>query len=272
MAKVGFGIVLERSWRLFGTALSFAVFGVGAVAVSLLFVALLVVPRRLRQRPARALVLVSFRSFLKFMALVRVVEFDLDREGIARLGTPGRRVIVANHPTLLDVMVLLAHVKQASCVVKRRVWRNPFLSAAVRAANYVPNDDFAQLLHDCGAALARLEPLIVFPEATRSAPGEPLRLQRGAATIALESDATVDIVHFRCEPVLLTKGDAWYRVPARRPCLAAKVGASVRAREYLRGGASRSVAARRLTQALQRELGESPSDARAGAGAETAAH
>lgn len=264
--------MLDRSWRLVGTALSFAVFGVGAVLVSVLFVGLLVVPRHVRQRPARALVRMSFRSFLKFMALVRVFDFDLDREELARLGAPGRRVIVANHPTLLDVMVLLAYVKQASCVVKSRVWRNPFLAAAVRAANYVPNDDLAQLLRDSNAALARHEPLIVFPEATRSVPGEPLRLQRGAATIALEADAMVETVHFRCEPVLLTKGDAWYRVPPQRPCLAVRVGASLRAREYLRGGASRSVAARRLTQALQQEFGESPSDARAGAGAETAAH
>jgi len=264
--------VLDRSWRLFGTALSFAAFGVGAVLASALFVGLLVLPRRVRQRAARALVRMSFRSLLWFMAFVRVFDFELDRDGLARLGSAGRRVIVANHPTLLDVIVLLAYVEQASCVVKTRVWRNPFLAAAVRAANYVPNHDATQLLRDSDAALARDEPLIVFPEATRSVPGEPLHLQRGAATIALESDAVVEIVHFRCEPVLLTKGDAWYRVPPRRPCLAVSVGASLRAREYLRGGASRNVAARRLTQALQQELGESPSDARPGAGVETAAH
>jgi len=264
--------VLDRSWRLVGTALSFVVFGLGAVLASALFVLLLAVPGRVRQRLARALVRVSFRSFLRVMATLRVCDFELDREGLARLGSAGRRVIVANHPTLLDVIVLLAYVKQASCVVKSRVWRNPFLAAAVRATNYVPNHDFTQLLRDSDAALARDEPLIIFPEATRSVPGEPLRLQRGAATIALESDAVVEIVHFRCEPVLLAKGDAWYRVPRRRPCLAVSVGASLRAREYLRGGASRSVAARRLTQALQQELGESQSDARPGAGVETAAH
>ena len=259
--------MLDRSWRLFGTALSFVVFGLGAVLMSVLFAGLLVVPRRVRQRPARALVRIGFKWFLGFMAFVRVFDFDLDRAGLSRLGAPGRRVIVANHPTLLDVVVLLGYVNQASCVVKSRVWRNPFLSIAVRASNYVPNDDPTRLLQDCDAALARNEPLIVFPEATRSVPGEPLHLQRGAASIALESDAVVELVHFRCEPVFLAKGDAWYRVPDRRPCLQVRVGASLRAREYLRGGLSRSVAARRLTQALLQELGESPSDARAGAGA-----
>jgi 1-acyl-sn-glycerol-3-phosphate acyltransferase len=264
--------VLERSWRLFGTALSFTAFGLGAALMGLLFAALLVVPPRVRQRPARALVRAGFKSLLGFMTFVRVFDFDLDREGLSRLGEPGRRVIIGNHPTLLDVVVLLAYVKQASCVVKSRVWRNPFLAVAVRATNYVPNDDPTQLLRDCDAALGRNEPLIVFPEATRSVPGEPLHLQRGAATIALESDAVVEIVHFRCEPVLLAKGDAWYRVPARRPCLQVRVGASLRAREYLDGGASRAVAARRLTQALEQELRGSPSDARAGAGAEAAPH
>jgi 1-acyl-sn-glycerol-3-phosphate acyltransferase len=265
--------VLGRSWRLAATALSFAVFGIGGLVAGVLFVLLLALPRRARQRVARAVNRVLFRSFLRFMALVGVVELDIDRQGIAALGAGGGRVIVANHPTLLDVMVLLGYVEQANCVVKSRVWRNPFMAAAVTAANYIPNEDLEQILRDSAAALARGESLIVFPEATRSVPGEPLRLQRGAASIALHSDAVVDVVHLRCEPVFLTKNRPWYRVPDRRPCLAARVGASLRAREYLRGGASRGIAARRLTEALQEELTKGvPFDARAGAGAQTAAH
>jgi 1-acyl-sn-glycerol-3-phosphate acyltransferase len=250
------------------------VFGAGALAATVWFVVLLALPRRARQRCARGLNRVLFRSFLRFMALIGVVDLDVDARAIAALGAVGPRVIVANHPTLLDVMVLLAHIEQANCVVKSRVWRNPFLAAAVNAANYIPNESLEQILRDSAAALARGEPLIVFPEATRSVPGEPLKLQRGAATIALHADAVLEVVHFRCEPVLLAKGDAWYRVPERRPCLAARVGASVRARDYFRpDNTSRGVAARRLTEALQHELAKGvPFDARAGAGAQTAAH
>jgi 1-acyl-sn-glycerol-3-phosphate acyltransferase len=207
---------------------------------------------------------------LRFLTVLGVVELDVDREALARLSGAGA-VIVANHPTLLDVTVLLAHIEQASCVVKLGLKRNPFLSLAIRAADYVPNKDPEQLLRDSAAALKRGEPLIVFPEATRSVPGEPLRLQRGAATIALHSDATIEVVHFRCEPVLLAKADPWYRIPDRRPCLAARVGASVRAREFQRSGVNRNVAARHLTLALQHELSkETQFDARAGTGAQTA--
>jgi 1-acyl-sn-glycerol-3-phosphate acyltransferase len=264
-----------RSWRLVATALAFAVFGlIAAVANLLYFVPLrLVVPRRdVRQRWARAAIRVLYKAFLRVLVLLGIVKLDLDRHALATLGG-ARAVIVANHPTLLDVLVLLAYIEQASCVVKHSLWRNPFLSSAIRAAYYIPNRDPEQLLRDCRAALERNEPLVVFPEATRSVPGEPLRLQRGAAQIALESDADLKIVHFSCEPVFLSKRDPWYRVPGTRPCLAARVGASVRAREFQRAGANRSVAARHLTLALQNELSkEIRPDARAGTGAQTAAH
>jgi 1-acyl-sn-glycerol-3-phosphate acyltransferase len=221
------------------------VFGIAAVVMSVVwFGALLVVvpsqPRR--QRLARDGVRWSFRAFLRFMELVGVVRLDIDRAGLARLGAAGRCVIVANHPTLLDAMILLAHVRGAGCVVKHRLWSNPFLSAAIRASNYIPNRDSEQLLRDCAEALARNEPLIVFPEATRSVPGEPLRLQRGAATVALDSDVALEIVHFSCEPVFLSKTQAWHRIPARRPCLVARVGASVRARDFQRDAERRRAA------------------------------
>jgi 1-acyl-sn-glycerol-3-phosphate acyltransferase len=257
------------------TALAFALFGSAAVVVNIVYfvpVRFLVPPGAARRRAARAGIRVCYKAFLQSLALLGVIKLDLDREGLARLAGTGA-VIVANHPSLLDVLVLLAHVAQADCVVKPTVWRNPFVSLAITAAGYIPSRDPEQLLRDSAAALRRGEPLIVFPEATRSVPGEPLRLSRGAATIALAADADIKVVHFRCEPVLLPKGAPWYRIPDTRPCLAARVGASLRARDFQGAGANRSVAARHLTMALQHELSkEIRLDARAGTGAQTAAH
>src|SRR5690606_13465112 len=94
----------------------------------------------------------------------------------------------------------------------------------------------------------------VFPEATRTVPGQPIRLQRGAATIAVRTGAPMRVVHFSCEPRLLAKGDPWYRVPERPPCFTIRVGGSVRARDVLEIGGGRGVAVRRLTRILQQEL------------------
>lgn len=266
---------MERSLRLVATGASFALFAVCSVLASAVVfpvLALVATDRLRRRRWARDINRASFRALLRFMTLAGVARFDVDREGLARLGTGGG-LVVANHPTFLDVVVLLAYIGQANCVVKRSLWRNPLLAGPMRVAGYIPNVDPEQLLRDCAEVLERKETLIVFPEATRSVPGQPLHLQRGAANIALAADAWLRIVHFRCEPVLLARGVPWYAVPERRPCLAARVGASVRARDFLQTGEHRNVAARRLTQALQRELsnGGEP-DARAGTRAQTATH
>lgn len=247
---------MERSWRVIATALSFLLFGVGAFLVSLsvlLPLALFCRNRRLRQRLGRVCVGSGFRCLLWFLGVLRVFDFDLDRDGLARLSA-ARGIIVANHPTLIDVVVLLAHIQQSSCVVKEAVWRNPILAWAVRVAGYIPNGSTEELLRECNAALLAGETLILFPEATRTVPGQPLSLRRGAANIAVRARVTVHVVHLKCEPPLLSKRDPWYRVPEHQPRFAARVGRRLHARSYLRAGESNFVAARRLTSVLHAEL------------------
>jgi 1-acyl-sn-glycerol-3-phosphate acyltransferase len=169
--------------------------------------------------------------------------------------------------------VLLALIEQSNCVVKRALWRNPLLTWGVRLAGYIPSGDPEELLAACDAALRRKETVIVFPEATRTRPGEPPRLQRGAANIALHADAAIRLVHFECAPPLLAKGVPWYSIPDTQPCLALRVGGSVRARDFLVAGEPRNAAARRLTLLLQQELSRDiSSDESPGAGTQAIAN
>jgi 1-acyl-sn-glycerol-3-phosphate acyltransferase len=267
---------MGRKWRLVATALSFVVFGVGATALTVTVapaIALFVRRPQRRREIARACIRSWFASFLSFMQLVRVVRLDVDADTRHALAAERGSVVVANHPSFLDVLVLLAHIEQSNCVVKSVIRRNPFLSWGVSLAGYIGNADPEALLSACETALSRNETLIIFPEATRSRPGEPIRLQRGAANIALRANATIRLVHFKCEPPLLAKGVPWYGVPERQPCLAMRVGGSVRARDFLVAGESRNAAAKRLTSLLQHELSQDNRfDERPGARAQAVAN
>ncbi len=248
---------LDRGWRLAGTAVLFAVFGIGGMAAGLTAfpaIALLSRDPKIRTRRARAFVRSTFRSFLWLMKTLRVARFDIEAGAAGVAGAERGTVVVANHPTLLDVVILLAHIDQANCVVKAALWRNPFLCWGVRAASYVPNDDLETLMGSCERALRDGQTLIVFPEATRTVPGRPIRLQRGAAAIALRANAHLRIVHLGCEPPTLSKNVPWYRIPARQPCFSMRIGGNVRARDYVRPGEHLGVATRRLTRFLQAEL------------------
>ncbi len=247
---------MDRSWRTFATGLSFLAFGLGALFMSVLVLSTIAVSSGdpdTRRRRVRTAISASFRVFLRFIELLGLVTFDIDNK-LESLVHGGGNIVVANHPTLLDVVVLLAYLDGCNCVVKGALWRNPLLSWHVRAAGYITNADPEALLSACENALRNGETIIIFPEATRTRPGQPIRLSRGAANIALRAHATLQMVHIACDPALLTKGTPWYRVPVRRPCFATRVGASLRSLDFLEQGESRSIAVRRLTRILQAEL------------------
>jgi 1-acyl-sn-glycerol-3-phosphate acyltransferase len=253
---------------------AFAAFGAGALVVNALLLCTIAAVYHndvQRQYAARACVRKSFRMFLWLVEALRIMRLDIDEPTCEQLATAQGCIVVANHPTLIDVVVLLAYIEQGNCVVKRALWRNPLLSWIVRLAGYIPNTEAETLVPACGHALERNEALIIFPEATRTVPGAPLRFQRGAASIAVRYGADMKLVRIECEPVMLVKGRPWYDVPERRPRFVVRFRGSVRARDYLSAGQTVSAAARSLTGDLQKELSRGVCfGARAGTGAEAA--
>ncbi len=263
------GRKLDYGWRLFGTAFSFACFGLGGVLLSLtLFPLIRLVSRdkdATRRRIQRAM-RHSFRIFLWQMTFLGVINYEVSgRERLAQRG----RLIVANHPTLIDVVLLIALLPEVDCIVKQALWRNPFLRWPVAWADYTPNSGSAEELVESAAAKLRAgRSLIVFPEGTRSVPGQPLQMQRGAARIALAAGVDILPVTIVCEPSTLTKAEPWYRVPPRRPNWKLLVGDPLPAADYAPAGMPEALAARHLTQHFVNYFSDSTSAAaRAGCGA-----
>ena len=242
--------VLDRAWRVFGTGLSFAVFGVGGLVLRLLVFPLLQIGVR---DPARRRALVrrtvqrSFASFIEMMRFVGVLRYEIHgRERLQREGL----LVLANHPTLLDVVFLVSQIPNADCIVKSALLRNPFMRGPVLAAGYVFNDSGSGLVEDCVAAVRRGGNLVIFPEGTRTRRGEPLRLQRGAAHVALRGGFDITPVRIRCVPMSLGKGEKWYRVPPRRMHFSLQIGADIPIAGFRAEEEGDTVAARRLTEHL----------------------
>lgn len=241
---------LDRGLRRIGTGIAFSAFGVGGTLLSftLFPVIRLCTPDRAvaQQRINRAL-RGTLALFIWFMKQLGLMTYEL--HGLERLARPGL-LIVANHPTLIDVVFMLSLIPDAGCVVKRALWRNPALRWPVIWAGYIPNSDGAALIEDCVRMLHGGRSLLVFPEGTRSVPGRPLELKRGAAQVALASRADILPVSIVCDTPFLTKDSVWYRVPPRRPHYTIRVEAPLPADRYVPIGVPHAAAARRLTARL----------------------
>ncbi len=204
----------DRVRRLIATALLYVGFGLGAVAVALLVVlpVAALAPRRQRARRVRAINRLAFAAFTRCGVAVGI--FAVSFIDAQRLKYPGQ-LIIANHPSLLDVVFLLGSIPHANCVIKKALLKNPFLALQVYFADYIPNSSGEEFIDACVASIERGESLIIFPQGTRNAsPGDGFR--RGAAYVMLRANCRVRPVHIACAPPAFGRQDPWYAIPARK--------------------------------------------------------
>jgi 1-acyl-sn-glycerol-3-phosphate acyltransferase len=238
-----------RCWRMFATGLSFALFGLGGLLLRALVFPVLslgLAPAR-RAAAARAVVRLAFRAFVGVMRWLGVLRYEI--HGLEKLERGGL-LILANHPTLIDTVFLMAFVRNADCIVKAALWKNPFTRGPVLAAGYIRNGGGAELVDACIGSLQAGNNLIVFPEGTRTAQGGAVEFKRGAANIAVRGNRAVTPVVIRCEPPTLRKGEKWWRVPPRQARFRIDVKDDIEVRAFS-GGVSEVIAARRLTGHLE---------------------
>lgn len=249
---------LNRAWRVLATGLCFTLFGVGSLLMGGLLFPLLrlaVRDRDRRVRAARRTIQLAFRFFVATMRLAGVLTYEI--HGRERLAGHGR-LILANHPTLIDVVLLMAVVDRGDCIVKAALGRNPITRGPVRAAGFVFNDDSEGLVDDCVRSVRTGNNLIIFPEGTRSTQSRPMQLQRGAARVAVHGEMDITPVRIRCSPPTLAKGEKWYHVPARRAHFHIDIGEPIAVAPFIAEAASRAIAARRLTQHLTEYFSREP--------------
>jgi 1-acyl-sn-glycerol-3-phosphate acyltransferase len=241
---------LNYLWRLMATGSCFAVFGLGGFALSLVvFPVLRTLPQDQCLPLTRRVIHKSFACFLWLMQTLGIMRMEV--VGADKLRHCRNVLVLANHPTLIDVVALISLMPTASCVVKQALWKNPFLGGVVRAAGYISNSDSDRLIDACASDLKQGNPLIVFPEGTRTQPGKPLRFQRGAAYIALRSRVPVLPVLIDCNPSTLTKREKWYHIPCRAFHLRIQVLPPLAIDRWITADEAQTVAARKLTQGLE---------------------
>ncbi|HEA3086413.1 TPA: 1-acyl-sn-glycerol-3-phosphate acyltransferase [Aeromonas dhakensis] len=248
--------LLNRAWRLIGTALGFTLFGMGGLLLTLFWFPLLALCLRGERRRTLAQLTIrhSFRLFLAMLRGWGVLDYRVSGMPADLRGA----LVVANHPSLLDYVMLAAEMPVCDCIVKQSLWRNPFIGGVVRAADYLPNVAGEDLLALCMARIRAGGLLLIFPEGTRTTPGEPIKLQRGAAQLAVRSQVPLQLVRIHCSTRFLTKQDKWFKIPENKPTFTIEFLQQVAVDEVVATGQSSALAARQLTRFLTRALQPGP--------------
>ncbi|MCU0295631.1 MAG: 1-acyl-sn-glycerol-3-phosphate acyltransferase [Candidatus Nanopelagicales bacterium] len=105
-------------------------------------------------------------------------------------------VFVANHLSLLDILVLFRLFTDFKWVSKAEIFRIPVIGWNMRMNRYIRlqrgnRDSVVRMMAQCDQALARGSSLMMFPEGTRSATGELKAFKTGAFELAVAAQVPI---------------------------------------------------------------------------------
>ncbi len=164
----------------------------------------------------------GFRFMHDWLRFVRVADFN--HRG-ALPGLPkGPCVVIANHPTQMDVTAIGACLGGACTIVKSTVYRRRLVRPLMVGAGLLegPGTDPISVGRVIDDGVQRLRDgmrIFVFPEGSRSPPGVLRPFGRLAFEIACRAGVPLVSVAIRCEPVYLSQEVSLFRPPSRTPVL-----------------------------------------------------
>jgi 1-acyl-sn-glycerol-3-phosphate acyltransferase len=235
------------------TGVAFAIFGLSSLVLALTlapWIRLTSASREICERRTQRLIQRGFRFFIRILEELGLASIHIS--GGERLAAPGS-LVVANHPTLLDVVALIACMPQADCIVKQAHFERFFMRGMLKGAGYLPNTGGQGLIDACAERLRAGRCLVIFFEGTRSPRGSLGPFHRGVAHIALTAGCDLLPVVITCDPPTLMKGQHWYDVPDRPFDLRIQVGEPFSTQEFI-GGGNRARSSRMLTASLRAEF------------------
>jgi 1-acyl-sn-glycerol-3-phosphate acyltransferase len=157
----------------------------------------------------------AMRRFIQLWArliiwLLRIIcSIRVEVTGLEHIA-PGAAIIASKHQSAFDTLVWPALLEPTSYVLKRELLDRPFWGRVARHTGAVAVDRdgggaaLRGMVRDAKRVLDEDRPLVIFPEGTRSAPGDRLPYQPGVAALVMGSSAP-------CYPVATNSGRHWGR-------------------------------------------------------------
>ncbi len=170
-----------------------------------------VLRRTTGERVGQYAIMLVFRMFLGAVRMSGLVRCDLS--GLDALRNERGVMIVTNHPSLIDVVLIASRLPRSVCILKAELLDNPLLGGGARMAGYLRNDSAGTLVRRSVATLQAGNQLLIFPEGTRTATPPVNAFKDGCGLIARKAAVPVQTVFVETDSPFLGKGWPLLRKP-----------------------------------------------------------
>jgi 1-acyl-sn-glycerol-3-phosphate acyltransferase len=220
---------LQHIGRILATGSAFLYFFVGGTLFAMLVLPIVRLKAGTPEEKAercRQWVADAWVFFHDYMRVLHLINYDPRR--IPMPLPDGPVVVVANHPTLVDVTAIMSAWPRLVCVAKTPMFKSPLLGRLLRYCDYIEGGDgglfsAATVVTNAVEALGRGRAILLFPEGTRSPERGLRKFYPGAWEMAARANAPILPLFLTCDPPTLMRGQAWYEVPERMADLSVTV-------------------------------------------------
>ncbi len=204
--------MLRRVWQCLLFYLLLA--HLGAMSLTWNLVCLLLyplLPRRQGTVVGRAAISSVYRGFWAGAQWLGLMRLDLGALDV--LSRDDGLIIAANHPNMLDALLVVSRVPRGICIMRASLIRNPFLGAGARLARYIRNEPAHGMVRGAVENLRQGGQLVLFPEGTRTEapPVNPFR--PGITLMAHMAQVPIQTVIIETGSPYLAKGWPIWRTP-----------------------------------------------------------
>lgn len=168
-------------------------------------------PRRIGAPLGQFMIMAGFRYFVTLLTLSGIIKCDL--RALDALRRESSLVIVSNHPSLLDAVLIISRLPRVVCIMKAKIWDNTFLGGGARLAGYIRNDTPVDMIKLAVRQVRTGSQLLVFPEGTRTLQAPVNAFKGGFAVIAKKAGAPVQTVFLESNSPFLGKGWPFFKKP-----------------------------------------------------------
>lgn|SRR5574344_158442 len=254
-------LLMWKLIRAINTLLVYVLFIIGALlnGLAVYFVLLLCTKSGIqRQGALRKSVSYSFRFFLWLCNFLCV--FKVNFKNIKNFSAIDHAVIIANHPSLVDYVIIMSIMKNDTCVMVKESLTKTFMRFVIHNLGYFHNksdiNTVKKIIEDSPSVL-------IFPEGTRTKDYRNINFARGAANIALRNNFVIVPVFITCNvDDYLTYSFFSFKINDEIPVFTIDIGEPILLDCYLKECNSMAIAARHLTSNLQQMYQEYLDNAR----------
>jgi 1-acyl-sn-glycerol-3-phosphate acyltransferase len=202
---------LRRMWQIMLFTAMLLWLGAMLLIGNLVSLPLILLPRALRQPIVQAAISRILAVFLAGASRCGLMHLDLS--ALDALNRERGLLLATNHPSMIDVFLVMSRLKRVACLMKASIGFNPFLAVGAYLGGYISNKRSDLMIRQASAAAAAGQTILAFPEGTRTTTQPVNKLKPGLALIAKRSRAPLQIILIETNSPYLSQGWKIWRPP-----------------------------------------------------------